>query len=182
MANRPAPALVLRDGDRAELERLTRASAGAAGLAQRARIVLLAAQGVSNTAIAERVGVSRPTVISWRDRYEARGITGLRDEDRSGRPRTVDRARVIAVTLAPPPKKYGVTHWSSRLLASHLKISEYTVRQVWREHEVRPWRTKSFRFSTDPELQAKVVSVSSRLCKQRPRCAVRRGRGVARGT
>jgi len=64
MANRPAPALVLRDGDRAELTGMTRASTVKAGLAQRARIVLLAASGESNTAIAEKVGVSRPTVIT----------------------------------------------------------------------------------------------------------------------
>ena len=76
MANRPAPALVLRDGDREELTRLVRSSSVRAGLAQRARIVLLAADGVSNTEIAERVGVSRPTVIGWRDRYAARGSGG----------------------------------------------------------------------------------------------------------
>jgi DNA-binding CsgD family transcriptional regulator len=76
MANRPAPALVLREGDRADLERLIRASTVPAGLAQRARIVLLAADGESNTAIAERVGVSRPTVIEWRSRYQAKGVAG----------------------------------------------------------------------------------------------------------
>src|SRR4029077_14379546 len=159
MANRPAPALLLRDGDREELLRLTRSSRAPAGLARRARIVLLAAAGVSNTTIADGVGVSRPTVIAWRDRYQAKGIAGLHDEDRSGRPRRIDRAKVIAVTLAPPPKKYGVTHWSSRLLARHLKISDHAVASIWREHGVRPWRSKSFRFSTDPELEAKVVDV-----------------------
>src|SRR5918996_3513198 len=71
IANRPAPALVLREGDRKELARLTRSSSGRAGLPQRARIVLLAADGVPNTEIAELVGVSRPTVIGWRDRYLA---------------------------------------------------------------------------------------------------------------
>lgn len=70
-------------------------------MAQRARIVLLAADGVANTAIAGQVGVSRPTVNAWRNRYQAKGIDGLRDEDRSGRPRVIDRAKVIAVTLAP---------------------------------------------------------------------------------
>jgi transposase len=70
-------------------------------LAQRARIVLLAADGVSNTAIAEQVGVSRPTVIGWRDRYQAKGIAGLDDEDGSGRPRTVDRTRVVAAGRCP---------------------------------------------------------------------------------
>lgn len=77
---------MLREGDRGELERLTRSSSVRAGLAQRARIVLLAADGASNTAIAAQVGVSRPTVIGWRERYQAKGIDGLHDEDRSGRP------------------------------------------------------------------------------------------------
>jgi hypothetical protein len=67
-----------------------RSSSLRAGLAQRARIVLLAADGVSNTEIAKRVGVSRPTVIDWRARYERSGMTGLDDEPRSGRPRQVD--------------------------------------------------------------------------------------------
>lgn len=159
MANRPAPALVLREGDRAELERLTRASSVRAGLAQRARIVLLAAEGLSNTAIAERVGVSRPTVIGWRERYQAKGFDGLHDEDRSGRPREIDRAAVLATTLAPAPKKYGITHWSTRLLARHLKVSDYTVASIWREYGIQPWRSESFRFSTDPQLEAKVVDV-----------------------
>jgi transposase len=159
VANRPAPALMLRDGDREELLRLTRASTVRAGLAQRARIVLMASDGVSNTSIAEQVGVSRPTVISWRDRYQAKGVAGLHDENRSGRPREIDRSKVIVVTLRPPPRKYGVTHWSSRLLARHLKISDHAVASIWREYGVQPWRSKSFRFSTDPELEAKVVDV-----------------------
>lgn len=66
MANRPAAALALREGDREELARLTRSTSVRAGLAQRARIVLLAADGVANTAIAEKAGTSRPTVIGWR--------------------------------------------------------------------------------------------------------------------
>lgn len=159
MANRPAPALVLREGDREELERLTRSTTVRAGLAQRARIVLLAADGSSNTAIAERVGVSRPTVIGWRERYQAKGIEGLDDEDRSGRPRRIDRAAVLAATLTPPPKKLGITHWSTRLLARHLKISDHSVAVIWRDYGIQPWRSESFRFSTDPQLEAKVVDV-----------------------
>ena len=159
MANRPAPALVLREGDRERLSRLSRSSSVRAGLAQRARIVLLAADGVSNTAIAQRVGVSRPTVIGWRDRYLARGIDGLEDEQRPGRPRSIDHAEIVAATLSPPPKKLGVTHWSTRLLAKHLGISDATVAKAWRDYGIAPWRSESFRFSTDPELVAKVVDV-----------------------
>jgi transposase len=159
VANRPAPALGLREGDREELTRWTRSSSIRAGLAQRARIVLLAADGVSNTAIADTVGVSRPTVIGWRDRYAAHGLAGLEDEPRSGRPRTIDHRRIVTATLTPPPKRLGVTHWSTRLLARHLKISDATVAKAWREYRIQPWRAESFRFSTDPLLVGKVVDV-----------------------
>ena len=76
-------------------------------MAQRARIVLLAAEGVSHTETAARLGISRTTVVAWRHRYETRGLAGLSDKARSGRPREVDWAKVISTTLAPPPKKYG---------------------------------------------------------------------------
>lgn len=157
MANRPAPALVSRDGDREELRRLTRSSSVRAGLAQRARIVLLAAEGESNTAIADKVGASRPTVIAWRNRYQDKGIDGLADEARPGRPRRTDHRQIVSATLEPPPKKYGVTHWSSRLLARHLRIGDATVARAWREYGVQPWRSETFKFSTDPELVAKVT-------------------------
>ena len=94
--------------------------------------MLLAAQGVANSRIAQAVGVSVPTVVSWRRRYQAGGVRGLEDAPRSGRPRQVPRERVVAATLAPPPKRYGVTHWSSRLLARHLGIGNATVARVWR--------------------------------------------------
>ena len=154
-----AQPLGLRPGDRELLESWTRSSSIRAGLAQRARIVLLAADGVSNTEIAERVGVARQTVISWRERYACSGIQGLTDEQRTGRPRTVDRAKILAATLTPPPAKLGITHWSSRLLAGHLRVDASTVLRTWRHHRVQPWRAETFKFSTDPELVAKVTDV-----------------------
>ena len=154
-----AQPLGLRSGDRDVLESWVRSTSIRAGWAQRARIVLLAADGVSNTEIAARVGVSRPTVICWRSRYATSGIAGLRDEPRSGRPRTVDRVRILAATLTPPPKRLGITHWSSRLLAAHLKTDQSTVLRTWRHHRVQPWRAETFKFSTDPELIAKVTDV-----------------------
>jgi hypothetical protein len=78
--------LGLRDGDRERMSALTRASTVPAGMALRARIVLLAADGVSRTEIAERVGVSRPTVIGWRARYEQAGLDGLEERPRPGLP------------------------------------------------------------------------------------------------
>ena len=154
-----APPLPLRVGDHEQLSRLVRASSGRAGLAQRARIVLLAAEGVLNADIAARVGVSRPTVNRWRARYAAAGIPGLVDEDRPGRPRRIDQRRIIAETLVPPPARLGVTHWSSRLLAARLKVNHVTITKAWKEFGIRPWKADTFKFSTDPELVAKVVDV-----------------------
>src|SRR3954453_24268015 len=99
MVRRAAP-LLLRENDADELVRLTRSSSGSAGLAARARIVLLAADGSSNVQIAELVGVSRPTVDLWRNRYREHGLAGLVDADRSGRPGRVDPRGMGG---APPP-------------------------------------------------------------------------------
>jgi transposase len=154
-----AAALVLRDGDRARLESLTRSSSVRAGLAQRARIVLLAGDGVANAEIARRVGVARQTVIDWRERYRISGIAGLDDQPRSGRPRVIDDAAVVVETLTPPPEHLGVTHWSARLLADHLGISFASVARIWREWNLQPWRRETFKFSTDPQLEAKIRDV-----------------------
>jgi transposase len=159
MGNKTAARLVLRDGDRARLERLTRSATGPAASAQRARIVLLAADGEANFVIAVRVGVSRPTVNLWRARYAELGMAGLADEPRPGRPRQVDRPGILTATLTPPPVSLGVTHWSSRLLAARLGVDHSTVAQVWKEYGIRPWRAETFKFSTDPELEAKVTDV-----------------------
>ena len=95
----------------------------------------------------------------WRSRYAERGLAGLVEEQRPGRPRTVDRAKIIAATLTPPPNSLGVTHWSSRLLAPRLGVDHATVAAVWAEYGVKPWKADTFKFSTDPELEAKVRDV-----------------------
>ena len=159
MVGRVAPALGLADEDRVELERLTRSTTGSAGLALRARIVLLAAAGTPNQVIADKVQVSRPTVNKWRLRFAEQGLAGLADEPRPGPARQLDQRRVIAETLAPPPARLGVTHWTSRLMAARLKTSHVTVAAAWKTYGVRPWRAETFKFSTDPELVAKVTDV-----------------------
>ncbi|HEV2928831.1 MAG TPA: IS630 family transposase [Propionibacteriaceae bacterium] len=159
MAFPAARPLLLRDGDYDELVRLTRSSSVRSGRAQRARIVLLASEGVKNADIAERVGVTRPTVNLWRSRYVEQGLAGLADLPRPGRTRTVDRAKIITATLMPPPTTLGVTHWSSRLLAPRLGVDHATVAAVWKEYGVKPWKAETFKFSTDPELVAKVTDI-----------------------
>src|SRR4051812_16919229 len=145
---RAAP-IGLRDGDREQLERWVRSSTIPGGLAQRARIVLLVADGVSNVEIAERLGVSKPTVTSWRDRYRDGGLAALDDRPRSGRPRTLGHREIVAATLKSPPAKLEIAHWSSRLLARHLKIGDATVARAWREYGIQPWRAETFKFSSE---------------------------------
>src|SRR3954468_19731314 len=99
---------MLRDGDRPRLDALIRSNTVAAGAAQRPRIVVLAAEGLANYEIAERVGVTRPTVNLWRNRYAERGLAGLDGLRPPGRRRRVDRAKVITATLTPPPRSLGV--------------------------------------------------------------------------
>ena len=98
-------------------------------------------------------------MIKWRDRFAEHGMAGLDDEPRPGRPKTVDDSAIIAATLEPPPESLAVTHWSSRLLAKHLGIGDATVARAWRQYRVQPWRRETFKFSTDPQLEAKVRDV-----------------------
>jgi transposase len=159
MAGRTADALLLGDEERAELEALTRARSVSAGVAQRARIVLLAADATPNHQIAELVGVSRPTVNKWRERFSEQRLAGLVDVARPGPERRIDPRRIVAKTLTPPPKRLAVTHWSSRLLARELGVSHVTIAQAWKDYGVKPWKADTFKFSTDPELVAKVTDV-----------------------
>src|SRR4051794_3863948 len=130
-----------------------------AGHVLRARIVLMAADGVGTMEIARRVGVSKPTVISWKRRYRNEGVGGLDDRPKSGRPREIDENEIVARTLEAPPEHLGGTHWSSRLLAAELGVSNYTVATVWQRWGLQPWRAETFKFSTDPELEAKIRDV-----------------------
>ena len=107
-----APPLAIPPEDLRTLGQWSRSGSIRAALAERARILLLAAEGTSNTEIARQVGCSRPTVILWRDRYAKAGLDGLGDKHRSGRPQTVRadrRAEILAATLTPPPEHLGVT-------------------------------------------------------------------------
>jgi transposase len=152
-------ALTLHEGDRGRLEALTRSASARPSLAQRARIVLLSAEGLTNTEIARLTGATRPTVINWRNRYTAGGISALGDRPRSGRPAVVDELEVVATTLADggrPPAHLGADQWSSRLLAQHLGISFATVSRIWRKWGIQPGHVGTFVFATDLQRQAQV--------------------------
>ena len=127
-------------------------------------MVLLAAQGLPNAEIGRRVGMTRQTVLAWRARYAADGIKALADLPRSGRPPVIDEPAVIVSTLHPPPADLAVTHWSARLLADHLTkngmpVSFAEVARIWRDWDLQPHRIETFKFSTDPQLEAKIRDV-----------------------
>lgn len=151
--------LRLADEDRVILEAWMRSPKVSAGAALRAGIVLGSADGEGTSVLARRLGVSRPTVISWRERYRLGGMAALRDAPRSGRPKVVDEAEILTRTLEAPPPSLGVTHWSTRLLAAELGVGDATVARCWRRCALKPWRRETFKFSTDPELEAKVRDV-----------------------
>src|SRR5215467_2986810 len=146
--------------DREVLASWARSPSIRAGLAQRARIVLLAADGIGTNEIVRRAEVSKPTVILWKKRHAAGGVGGLEDRPKPGKPRVIDDVAIVLATLEPPSRRLGVTHWSSRLLAPELGVSNVKVAKVWREWGLQPWRAESFKFSTDPRLEAKVRDVT----------------------
>ena len=160
MANHPAPPLSVNESDLEVLRALVRARTTEQRLVQRARIVLHAAQGTPNRTIAIEVGVAPMTVLLWRTKYARDGLAGLADAPRPGRPPTYsreDRDRVIALTLEPPSD--GTTHWSARRLGKRLGMSETTVWRIWQSMGLKPHRTETFKFSTDPDLVAKIRDV-----------------------
>ena len=160
MARGKAVAIVVSDEERVELDRRVRRRKSSHGAARRARIVLLAADGLSNLAIAEKLGVSRLTVGTWRRRFAERGIEGLDDEPRPGAPRRIgdDKiAEVVTRTLETVPD--DATHWSRRSMARASGISATTVHRIWSAFGLQPHRSETFKLSSDPLFIDKVRDI-----------------------
>jgi len=157
---RPLAPLTVSPTEREELVSITRARSMPQALATRARIVLLAADGHNNTDIAERLGLSKPTVGIWRKRYLTERLPGLYDEPRPGGPRSIrdeEVAALIRKTLRTKPK--DGTHWSCRSIAAETKLSKSTVQRVWKAFGLQPHRQKHFKISTDPFFVEKVRDI-----------------------
>ena len=155
-----APQIVLGEAERGELEALAARRKTAQSIAMRARIVLLAAEGLQSKQIAAKLGVDANTVGKWRRRFANARLDGLYDEPRSGAPRTIDDVRIEAVivaTLESAPA--NATHWSSRGMAKASGVSISSVQRIWRAFGLQPHRLETFKLSTDPDFVAKVRDV-----------------------
>jgi transposase len=158
---RRAIPIVLSDDERATLTNWARSRTAAARRVTRAKIVLAAAAGAENQEIAADLDLTRGTVATWRQRFAAEQLAGI-ERDRPGRGRKAHKRKhwartIVEVTLHTTPK--NATHWSQRTLADHLGIDKSMVERVWRAHNLKPHRVKTFKLSRDPQFIEKLVDV-----------------------
>jgi transposase len=158
---RPTPVLDVSEDQQDQIEQWLGALGTPQQVALRGRIVLAAGLGKSEAAIAAQMRVNRKTVRLWRDRFAAQGLPSLWEiAPGRGRKATYQPERIKAVidaTLQSKPK--GMTHWSCRLMAANQGISKSTVSNLWRSHNIKPHRTKTFKLSRDPKFLEKLTDV-----------------------
>jgi putative transposase len=157
---RPVKSIDLSPEMKDELQSITRSRSLPHGLVRRAKIILLAAEGINNKTIAQKIGLSAAMVGMWRQRFIKQGLMGLYDEVRPGGPRSISDekiAQMIRKTLRTQPK--GGTHWTCRSIARETKLSKSTVHRVWEAFGIQPHRQKHFKLSTDPFFVEKVRDI-----------------------
>ena len=162
MPIRVAPPLVVSVEQRSVLERWARSSVLPARQVIEARGLALAADGVATLQVAGRLGVSPDRVRRWRRRFQAEGLSGVgRIAPGRGRKPSLAAgtiAEIVRVTLYERPAD-GATHWSTRTLAKEIGVSRETIRTVWADHGLQPWRAETFKLSNDPRFEEKLVDV-----------------------
>jgi transposase len=160
MPNPVAAVIELDTVEREQLEAWTRRPSSAQALALRARIVLLAADGLKNTEIARRLAIRHASVTKWRNRFAAHRLDGLTDEPRPGQPRKITDAKVeevIVKTLETTPK--DATHWSTRSMAAEVGLNQTAVHRIWKAFGLQPHRQDVWKLSKDPQFIEKVRDV-----------------------
>jgi len=154
-------ALEVSDEARRTLEGWVGARTSPQRMVMRARIVLLAAQGMANRRIAHTVRTSRPTVLLWRNRFAAGGVAALlEDAPGRGRPAAISPAkvgRIVEATTQTRPR--GATHWSTRSMAKAQGVSHATVQRIWEAHGLQPHRARTFKLSRDKRFVEKLTDV-----------------------
>jgi transposase len=152
--------LILAAPVRAELEAITRSTRSPAGLVQRARLILALADGASYTDLTARWGVAATSISRWKRRFTARGLVGLQDAPRSGRPDRLApavEARILALTQHAPPAP--LTQWSVRRMAARVGVSPATVQRVWARAGLQPHRLERYVTSPDPDFERKAADI-----------------------
>ena len=158
---RPKAPLVLTDQERQTLVRWSRRATTAQALALRCKIVLACAEGHTNKAVAERLGIWPQTVTKWRGRFVRDRLDGLVDEPRPGRPRTIadeQVEQVVTKTLEEPPPNND-THWSTRSMAQQVGLSQTAISRIWRAFGLKPHLHETWKLSTDPQFIDKVRDI-----------------------
>ncbi len=155
---RVAPEIVLTQDERLELTRLVRSKLTSVRLAQRAHIVLLAADGMQTKDIAAQLGVGRVQVSRWRERYAQSRLSGIEcDLPRGAPPVKVDVARLVELTTQSKPA--AATHWSTRTMAAQLGVSAASVSRHWRANGLKPHLVRGFKVSRDPRFVEKLEDI-----------------------
>lgn len=157
---RPLKQLKLNEDELATLQAWSRRRRSNQGLALRANIILLAAQGRDSIEVANELGVSNQTVCKWRGRFMQERLLSLGDAARSGAPRSIEDEKiqkVVDTTLHYKPKQ--ATHWSSRLMAKELGLSQTAIVRIWHAFGLQPHRRENFKLSNDPHFVAKVRDI-----------------------
>lgn len=156
-----APNLPLSESERKQLLAVSRHRSTPRGIVLRLNIVLGAAEGIANHALARKLSTSLPTVLLWRRRFDSGGLAAvLEDRPRSGRPKQISEQReaaLVEATIRTTPS--DATHWSVRTMAASQKLSPATVQRIWKKHKLQPHRVESFKFSGDPEFAPKVRDI-----------------------
>ena len=157
----PAPALAISDGQRDVLEVLSASRTAPHRQVQRARVLLMASEGMSNTLIAKRAGITPVTVRSWRARFESEGLSkfGRVAAGRGRKPQIPQEEidRIVDLTRNTVPE--GQTHWSTRTMARRAGVSKDTVQRVWSSLGLKPHLVKTFKLSNDPAFEEKLIDV-----------------------
>ncbi|HEY8294730.1 MAG TPA: IS630 family transposase [Micrococcaceae bacterium] len=156
-----APALVVPESDRAVLEVLSKSQTASHREVQRAKVLLMAADGLANEWTARMAGVSPGTVRAWRSRFEEEGLAKL-GKVRSGRGRkpSIPQSKIDQIVdLTRHSKPEGHTHWSVRTMAKRVGVSPAQVQRIWAARGLKPHRVEAFKLSTDPRFEEKLIDV-----------------------
>jgi transposase len=157
-----AAALDVDETQKSQLEALSRSGKTPQRTARKCEVILLASQGLSNLAISQQTGLSRPTILGTRAAFAQRGIQGLRESRKRKRSRPVQTAEleqtILDTTLKTRPA--DGTHWSVRVLATKLGVSRMMVQRVWQRFDIQPHRVEKFKISNDPKFEEKVRDVA----------------------